>query len=106
MMVNQVVKDMENFKSDKSSLIKEIDDLNDSSDKMIDDLLDNKDQISKNKKDINTLIGQLSQTEKALNENPAEPEIDKHKGEEFTTLSTHLDSDVSKLSEKYATIVR
>ncbi|MCG7337701.1 type VII secretion protein EsaA [Staphylococcus sp. ACRSN] len=100
MMVNQVVKDMENFKSDKSSLIKEIDDLNDSSDKMIDDLLDNKDQISKNKKDINTLIGQLSQTEKALNENPAEPEIDKHKGEEFTTLSTHLDSDVSKLSER------
>lgn len=100
MMVNEVIKDMERFKTDKTALIKQIDSLDNSSDKMIEDLLDNKDQISKNKKDITTLVDDLSKTEKALNEDPKEPNIDKEKDGEFTTLSTNLDKEVSKLSDR------
>ncbi|MCM3518708.1 type VII secretion protein EsaA [Staphylococcus xylosus] len=100
MMVNEVIKDMERFKTDKTTLIKQIDSLDNSSDKMIEDLLDNKDQISKNKKDITTLVDDLSETEKVLNEDPDEPKISKEKDGEFTTLSTNLDKEVSKLSDR------
>lgn len=100
MMVNQVIDDMKNFKNDKSQLLKQIDGLDNSSDKMIEDVMNNQDDIKKNKKDISNLISDLSQAEKTLNEEPKTPKIDKDKGEEFTTLSTNLDDQVSKLSER------
>ncbi|MCU5745662.1 type VII secretion protein EsaA [Staphylococcus sp. SQ8-PEA] len=100
MMVNEVIKDMEHFKMDKSSLLNLIEDMNDSSDKMIDELLNNKDQMSKIKEDINTLVNDLSETEKTLNDDPVEPKVDREKGKEFTTLSTNLDIEISKLSQR------
>lgn len=100
MMVNEVIKDMESFKTDKSALLKKIDGLNESSDKLADDALNNKDNIDKNKKDIEALIKDLSKTEKSLNKEPEKPEIDKDEGKEFTTLSTNLDKEVNQLSER------
>lgn len=100
MMVGQVIDDMKNFKDDKSQLLKQIDGLENSSDKMIEDVMNNQDDIKQNKKDISNLISDLSEAEKALNEEPKTPKIDKEKGKEFTTLSTNLDDQVSKLSER------
>lgn len=100
MMVNEVIKDMKNFKSDKTALLKQIDGLNSNSEKMVEDILNNKDQVTKNQNDISALVNDLDKTEKILNENPEEPKIDKEKGKEFTTLSTDLDKEVSKLSDR------
>ena len=99
-MDTSVIDDMKNFKNDKSQLLKQIDGLDNSSDKMIEDVMNNQDDIKKKQKDISNLISDLSQAEKTLNEEPKTPKIDKDKGEEFTTLSTNLDDQVSKLSER------
>ena len=61
--------------------------------------------ILRKQKDISNLISDLSQAEKTLNEEPKTPKIDKDKGEEFTTLSTNLDDQVSKLSERSTSLL-
>ena len=50
MMVDQVIKDMESFKDDKSALLKEIDSLSNSSNDMIDKIFDNKQSVENNKR--------------------------------------------------------
>ncbi|MBX5322297.1 type VII secretion protein EsaA [Staphylococcus caprae] len=100
MMVDQVIKDMESFKDDKSALLKEIDSLSNSSNDMIDKIFDNKQSVENNKKELNSIIDSLNDVEKQLEEDPETPKIEKDKGKEFTTLSTHLDDQVNKLSER------
>lgn len=100
MMVDEVVKDMDGFKSNKTDLLKQIDEMNDTSDELVSNILDSKASVEKNKKDIESLIDDLSETEQTLREEPEEPKIDRDSDETFTTLSSNLDKEVSKLSEK------
>ncbi|EFU84243.1 type VII secretion protein EsaA [Staphylococcus lugdunensis] len=100
MMVNQVIKDMESFKNDKSALLNQLDQLNQQSDKFIDDVINNQDQVAQNKKDISTLLDELSKAEKLLSDEPETPKINEEKGKEFTTISTDLDKQISDLSER------
>ncbi|WP_323703684.1 type VII secretion protein EsaA [Mammaliicoccus sp. Dog046] len=100
MMVDEVVKDMDGFKANKTDLLKQIDEMNDTSDELVTNILDSKESVGKNKKDIESLIDELSETEKTLSEEPEEPEIDRDSDETYTTLSSNLDKEVSKLSEK------
>ena len=64
MMVDQVIKDMESFKDDKSALLKEIDSLSNSSNDMIDKIFDNKQSVENNKKELNSIIDSLNDVEK------------------------------------------
>ncbi|MEN0428914.1 type VII secretion protein EsaA [Staphylococcus aureus] len=100
MMVDQVINDMESFKDDKVAVLHQIDSMEENSDKLIDDILNNKKNTTKNKEDISKLIDQLENVKKTFAEEPQEPKIDKGKNDEFNTMSSNLDKEISRISEK------
>ncbi|MFG0930768.1 type VII secretion protein EsaA, partial [Staphylococcus sp. 231237_7MaSpsaltlick] len=100
LMVNEVINDMKHFKTDKKNLLNQVDGLDNLSDDMVNDIFNNKNEINKNRDEISSLITNLEQTEMKLDKNPSEPKINTDKEEEFTTLSTNLDKDISQLSER------
>ncbi|MCQ1130535.1 type VII secretion protein EsaA [Staphylococcus aureus] len=100
MMVDQVINDMESFKDDKVAVLHKIDSMEENSDKLIDDILNNKKNTTKNKEDISKLIDQLENVKKTFAEEPQEPKIDKGKNDEFNTMSSNLDKEISRISEK------
>ncbi|MFZ8360486.1 type VII secretion protein EsaA, partial [Staphylococcus aureus] len=78
----------------------QIDSMEENSDKLIDDILNNKKNTTKNKEDISKLIDQLENVKKTFAEEPQEPKIDKGKNDEFNTMSSNLDKEISRISEK------
>lgn len=100
MMVNEVTKDMTDFKDDKKALLTEIDKMQQSSDDIVDKMMSEKDVLANNQKEIEGLIQNLTAENEKLKEQPKAPKIDKEKGKEFTTISMQLDKDVQKMSEQ------
>ncbi|RIO00550.1 type VII secretion protein EsaA, partial [Mammaliicoccus sciuri] len=100
MLVDEVIQDMSEFKSDKSVLLKQIDQLHDTSHDLVDEMMEGQKGLLDNQQGLSELIKELEETHKKIEENPKKPEIDKGKEEEFVTLSTELDKNVQSLSEK------
>lgn len=100
MLVDEVIQDMSEFKSDKSALLKQIDQLHDTSHDLVDEMMEGQKGLLDNQQGLSELIKELEETHKKIEENPKKPEIDKGKEEEFVTLSTELDKNVQSLSEK------
>ncbi|MHD0398638.1 type VII secretion protein EsaA [Staphylococcus simulans] len=99
MMVNEVTKDMTDFKADKKELLDEIENMQNSSDEIVDKMMNEKDWLTDHQKETEALIKNLNTENEKLKKTPEEPKIDKEEGKTFVTLSTQLDEDVQKLSE-------
>ncbi|AVO03102.1 type VII secretion protein EsaA [Staphylococcus simulans] len=99
MMVNEVTKDMSDFKANKKSLLDEIESMKNSSDEIVDKMMNEKDWLTNHQKETETLIKNLNEENEKLKKTPEEPKINKEEGKTFITLSTRLDEDIQKLSE-------
>ncbi|ARJ50993.1 type VII secretion protein EsaA [Staphylococcus lutrae] len=100
MLVDEVVNDMTTFKADKSTLLKRIDELEQSSKALIDDMVNGQTSLIDNQNMLSELIQELEETHQKIQENPEKPKVDSEKEESFVTLSTKMDSDIQNLSEK------
>ena len=105
LFVDQVIKDMDSFKTDKDGLLEQIDHLAATSDAMVEELVLALDANRQRQKDIQETIAQLENVHQHFSETPAEPKLDKSKGDTFTTLSSQLDDDVRKLAERSSTLL-
>ena len=100
MLVDEVIQDMSEFKSDKSAIMKQIDQLHDTAHELINEMVEGQKGLLDNQQALSTLIKELDDTHQKIEDNPKKPEVDKGKEEEFVTLSTELDKNVQNLSEK------
>ncbi|UEX90022.1 hypothetical protein LN051_10885 [Staphylococcus ratti] len=100
MLVDEVIQDMKDFKTDKSALLEQIDNLDKTSSDLISEMMKGQEGLLDNQKDISKLIQTLDETHQKVKENPEKPEVDKAQQDGFVTLSTKLDDDIQTLSEK------